>query len=123
MPDFASVDEYIGKQPAETQPMLRELRKAVRSALPEADESISGYNMPTYRIGGRAVAYFGAAKQHCALYGILRDGFEQELEQYGDVSKGTVRFALGEKLPVNLVKRLVRARAASEAAKGPMKRR
>ena len=123
MPDFATVDAYIAAQAAEAQPMLVELRKAIRAALPRAEESISGYNMPTYRVDGRAVAYFGAAKKHCALYGVIRDGFERELERYGDVSKGTLRFPLGEKLPVNLVKRLVKARAAAEAEKGPLKRR
>ena len=44
------------------------------------------------------------------------------LAPYGDVSKGTVRFPLDQKLPVDLVKRLVKARvekqAALQAAKG-----
>ena len=123
MPDYASVDEYISRQPEGAQPMLRQLRQAIRAALPGAEESISGYNMPTYRVDGRAVAYFGAAKQHCALYGVTRDGFEEELAPYGDVSKGTLRFPLGQKLPVDLVKRLVKARAAQQVAKGPLKRR
>ena len=123
MPDFATVDQYIAAQAPEAQPMLKSLRKAIRAALPRAEESISGYNMPTYRVDGRAVAYFGAAKKHCALYGIVRDGFEAELAPYGDVSKGTLRFPLGDKLPVDLVQRLVKARAAAEAPKGPLKRR
>ena len=53
----------------------------------------------------------------------IPDGFEAELERYGDVSKGTLRFPLSEKLPVSMVKRLVKARAAAEAQKGPLKRR
>ena len=122
MPDYASVDEYISRQPEAAQPMLRELRKAVKAVLPDAEEGISGYNMPTYKVGGRGLIYFGAAKKHCALYGATRDGFEDELAPYGDVSKGTVRFPLDQKLPVDLVKRLVKARvekqAALQAAKG-----
>ena len=116
MPEYASVDEYISLQPEAAQPMLRALREAVKGALPGAEEGISGYNMPTYKVGGRGLIYFGAAKGHCALYGVTRDGFEEELAPYGDVSKGTVRFPLKEKLPVNLVKRLVTARAAKQAA-------
>jgi uncharacterized protein YdhG (YjbR/CyaY superfamily) len=123
MPDYVSVDDYIARQGPEAQPMLHQLRQAVRAALPRAEESISGYNMPTYRIDGRAVAYFGAAKKHCALYGVEQAGFEEELVRYGGATRGTLRFSLGEKLPVGLVKRLVKARAASQAALGPLKRR
>src|SRR5688500_880962 len=78
MPDFASVDDYISRQPPAAQAMLRELREAVRAAIPEAEEGISGYNLPTYKVGGKGVVYFGAAKQHCALYGVTRDGFRSE---------------------------------------------
>jgi uncharacterized protein YdhG (YjbR/CyaY superfamily) len=112
MPDFASVDEYIAAQPAAAQPMLRELRATIRAALPQAEELVSGYNLPTYKVGGKAVTYFGAAKKHCALYGVLRDGFEEELQPYGDVSKGTVRFPLDQPLPADLVRRLVLAGAS-----------
>ena len=114
MADYASVDEYISRQPAAAQPMLRKLRAAVRKALPQAEESISGYNMPTYKVGGKGVVYFAAAKKHCALYGVLREGFEKELAPYGDVSKGTVRFPLNEELPTELVGRLVKARAVKQ---------
>jgi uncharacterized protein YdhG (YjbR/CyaY superfamily) len=117
VPDYASVDEYITRQSEVVQPMLRDLRAAVRMALPHSEEGISGYNMPTYKVGGKSVAFFAAAKKHCALYGVLRDGFEEELRPYGDVSKGTVRFPLHEKVPVGLVMRLVKARAAQQAAK------
>ena len=110
------MDDYIGAQSAATQPMLRELRAAIRAALPEAEERIS-YNMPAYLVGGRNVAYFGAAKKHCALYAVVRDGFEEELRPYGDVSKGTMRLPLGEPVPVDLIGRLVRARAAQSSAK------
>ena len=110
------MDDYIGAQSEAVQPMLRELRATIKAALPEAEERIA-YNMPAYRVGGRNVAYFGAAKKHCALYGIVRDGFEEELVPYGDVSKGTMRLPLGEPVPVDLIRRLVRARAAKSSAK------
>ena len=108
--DFTSVDDYIAGQPAAAQPMLRQLRKIVKAALPDATEKIA-YNMPTYRLNNRNVTYFGAAKKHCALYGVKRQGFEKELEPYGDVSKGTIRFPLADPLPADLVRRLVLATA------------
>ena len=115
MPDFDTVDAYIAAQAAVAQPMLRQLRDAVRAAIPKAEEHMSNYNLPVYRLDGRAVTYIGAAKKHCALYAIyeaVRDQFPEELAPYGDISKGTIRFPLDQPLPKALVKKLVRAVAA-----------
>ena len=113
MPAPATVDDYIGAQPAAAQPRLRELRAIIRSAVPEAAEVIS-YGMPTYKLAGTAVAHFAAAKRHCALYGALPAEFGGELRQRGlDASKGTIRFPLDQPIPEDLVRRLVVARVAT----------
>ena len=91
----ASVDDYIAAQPVEAQRRLRELRTIIREAAPDAAEVIS-YGMPTYKLG-RSRVHFGAAKQHCALYGV------------GD---GTVHFPLGQSIPRDLVSQLVLAKLA-----------
>ena len=41
-----TIDEYIAAQPEKAQRYLREVREAVRAALPEAEERIS-WSMPT----------------------------------------------------------------------------
>jgi uncharacterized protein YdhG (YjbR/CyaY superfamily) len=106
------VDEYIAAQPAEVQPRLRELRAAVRAALPDAAEVIS-YGLPTYRFGpGSSYVSFGAAKRHCALYGSAVDQFREELRDY-QTSKGTVRFPLDRPIPAELVRKLVLAKVAA----------
>jgi uncharacterized protein YdhG (YjbR/CyaY superfamily) len=107
---FASVDEYIAGQPALTQTRLRELRSAVRDAAPEASEVIS-YGIPTYKVRGAMVS-IGAAKRHCALYGVPLDACPEALEAYS-TSKGTVRFPLEQPVPRELVQTLVRAKLAS----------
>ena len=113
MPEFANVDDYIAAQSAEAQPRLRELRAVIRAALPEAAEVIA-YGIPTYKLR-KGMVSFGAAKRHCALYGSAMDAFAEELRGFG-TSKGTVRFALDQPIPEDLVRKLVVAKfAAGEA--------
>jgi uncharacterized protein YdhG (YjbR/CyaY superfamily) len=109
MPAFANVDDYIAAQSADAQPRLRELRAAIRAAVPEATEGIS-YGIPTYKLHGGMVS-FGAAKRHCALYGSAMDAFSEELRNFG-TSKGTVRFPLDQPIPSELVRKLVTAKFA-----------
>jgi uncharacterized protein YdhG (YjbR/CyaY superfamily) len=103
------VDEYISLAPIEVQDKLREIRAAIREAAPTAVESIS-YGIPYYDYKGR-LAWFGLAKNHVGLY--LRPPVIQEhmkeLAGY-ETTKSTVRFPLDKKIPVTLVKKLVRAR-------------
>jgi uncharacterized protein YdhG (YjbR/CyaY superfamily)/nitrogen-specific signal transduction histidine kinase len=113
VPVFANVDDYIAAQSAAVQPRLRELRAIIRAAVPDATEVIS-YGMPTYKFRIGAV-YFGAARNHCALYGSAMDLFADELRGF-DTSKGTLRFPLDQPIPEDLVRRLVIATVAQRAA-------
>ena len=99
-----TVDEYIAAQAPQVQPRLREMRDIVRGVLPQASEVIS-YGMPTYRFPGGSV-HFGAARNHCALYGTAMDDYSDELRGY-DTSKGTLRFPLDKPIPRELVEKLV----------------
>jgi uncharacterized protein YdhG (YjbR/CyaY superfamily) len=114
MSTFATVDEYIAAQSPAAQPRLRELRAIIRAAVPEAEE-VFRYDMPTYRLRGSNVAYFGAAKHHCALYGGLLEGLAEELSGY-ETSSGAVRFPLDRPIPEDLVRKLVLARVAEREA-------
>jgi uncharacterized protein YdhG (YjbR/CyaY superfamily) len=103
------VDDYISAAPKETRAKLREVRKAIRETAPTAVESIS-YRMPYYSYKGR-LAWFGLHKGHIGLY--LRppviEEHKKELAGYG-TTKSAVRFPLDHRIPVALVKTLVRAR-------------
>ena len=111
----ADIDQYLATVPAEARVMLEELRRTIRAVAPEAAESIS-YGVATFKHQGRPLAYIGAAKKHCALYGLHIGAHQDELAAY-DTSKGTIRFSLGSKLPLALVKTLVSERKAEiEAA-------
>jgi len=109
------VDAYIAKQPVEVQAVLQRVRRIIRRALPEADETIS-YQIPTYKVGGQYVVYFAGWKAHWSIYPVtepVRAKLRSALAAY-ELSKGTVRFPLTDPVPAKLVERIVRelARAA-----------
>jgi len=120
-PTAKDVDTYLGALPEEQRAALEKLRATIRAAAPDAAESIS-YGMPTFKYKGRPLIYFGAAKKHCALYGMHMEAHREELQRY-DTSKGTIRFPSGKPLPAALVKKLVKARMAEIEAGAKDRRR
>ena len=111
----ASIDAYLAPLPADQKAALEELRRTIRSIVPDAEETIS-YGMPAFKVEGKGVAYFLAAKNHLsyfpgARFDELGPKLEKILERY-DTSKGTIRFQPDKPLPKALVKKLVLARLA-----------
>src|SRR5262245_26865182 len=108
-PKPKTVDEYIAAAPKNVQGKLKEIRKAIKEAAPTAGERIS-YGMPYYEYKGR-LAYFSHWKTHIGLYiptPIVAE-HEKELKNY-KTTKATIQFPLEKKLPIALIKKLVRAR-------------
>ena len=114
--DFTDVDDYLAAQPEAARAALELVRGAIRRALPEAEERIS-YQIPSYRLAGRAVLHFGGWKRHYALYPASERvvaTFESALEPYS-ITKGTIRFPLGEPVPVDLIEGIAKLRAEEVA--------
>ncbi len=120
----ASIDEYINSCPQEVRSLLLEIRSAIKAEAPDATEKIS-YQMPTFFLKGNLV-HFAAFKNHIGFYptpsGIT--AFDGELARYRS-GKGSVQFPLGEPLPIELIRKIVRFRiqenleaAARKARKG-----
>jgi len=105
-----SVDEYLAATPEEVRVKLSELRRAIKAAAPKAEERIS-YGMPYYDYKGR-LAYFRLAAKHIGLYipPPVVDEHKKELKDY-ETHRATIRLPLGKKVPITLIKKLVRARA------------
>ena len=116
-----SVDEYIAAQPEVMRPKLEEVRAAIRRAVPEALEGI-GYGIPGYKLHGKPMLYFAGFKEHYSLFaasGTFFAALEDELRGY-DLRKGTVHFPLTKPVPVKLISRIAKLRAAGIAtAKKP----
>src|SRR6266404_3463385 len=112
-----SVDEYIAVQPEAMRAKLEQLRAAIRKAVPDAVEGI-GYRMPGYKLHGKPMLYFAGFKEHYSLFaasGTFFEALEDELR--GDeLRKGTCHFPLSKPVPVRLISRIAKLRAAGIGA-------
>jgi uncharacterized protein YdhG (YjbR/CyaY superfamily) len=111
-----TVSGYLASLSGENRAELNNLRKNIRAAAPGAEECIS-YQMPAFRFDGRMLVWYGAWENHCALYpGTSIEPFKKALGRFDTGSKGTIRFQADDPLPTTLVRRLVKARIAQNAA-------
>src|SRR5580704_3159812 len=112
-----SVDEYIAAQPEAVRPKLEQVRATIKKAVPKAVEGI-GYRMPGYKLHGKPMLYFAGFKEHYSLFaasGTFFAALEDELRGY-HLRKGTVHFPLTKPVPVKLIGRIAKLRAAGIAA-------
>lgn len=118
-----AVDDYIAAAPRAIQPMLRQVRQAIKSAAPNAEEKIS-YRMAFYAYHGRLI-YFAAHKNHVGIYPVIgpeKERYAKELKPYL-VEKATLQFPLGKPVPVALIKKVVKERARQNEAKAASSRK
>ena len=115
------IDRHLKKFSGAQLETLQHLRETILSIVPNAKETIS-YGMPAFEIEGKVVAGFDGFKKHCSYFPHSGSVLE-ELEgfpEWGEVSKGTLKFPIGKKLPKTLVRKLisVRRRQILEKRKG-----
>lgn len=115
-PDDAAIRAYLAARSAPVRAALKRLRTQIRASAPEAVEVIS-YGLPAFRQGRPLVAY-GSTDRHCAFYLMSAQILDQfpEIQESYDCAKGTIRFQPDAPLPATLVKKLVKARLAENAA-------
>lgn len=117
----ATIDEYIASFPKDVQAVLQQVRKTIKKAAPEAEESIA-YGLPAFTLNGPLV-YFGAFKGHIGFYATPtgHEAFQKELSPYKQ-GKGSVQFPLDQPMPLDLITRIVKFRVAENLAKGGKKK-
>lgn len=115
--NFGSIDEYIASFPKTVQQVMEQLRVTIKVAAPEAEEEIS-YNMPTFTLNGAYLVYFAGWKNHIAFYGAPRGKaeFKEDLSAY-ETGKGTLQFPFDKPLPLDLITKIVKFRAAENLKK------
>ena len=116
-PSAKTIEEYLAALSDDKRAALQRLRNAIRAAAPRAEECIS-YQLPAFRLDGKLLVAFGATANHCAFYpmsGTTVEVHKTELTGY-EISKGTIRFHADNALPALLVRKLVKARIAENAA-------
>ena len=116
----ADVDAYLANIPEQARTTLEAIRRTTKAFVPDAVELI-GYGMPGFKLHGRPLVYYAAAKNHCALYG-LNDEIARKAG-YDTSRKGTIRFDPVQPFPQALLQDLLTLRLAgieSELAKRPI---
>jgi uncharacterized protein YdhG (YjbR/CyaY superfamily) len=117
---YKTVDQYISDFPKHVQVMLQEMRSIIKKVAPQAEEVIS-YNMPAFRLDGMLV-YYAGNKAHIGFYPMPAAiiAFKKELQSYV-TSKGAIQFPLDKKLPVTLIKDIVKFRVLENKEKKKLK--
>jgi uncharacterized protein YdhG (YjbR/CyaY superfamily) len=102
---FETIDEYIKTFPRDVQSILEKMRRTIRKAAPEAEETIS-YQIPTFKLNGNSIAHFAAFKKHIGLYPPAPTAFKKQVSAY-EGPKGNLRFPTDKPIPYDLVTRIV----------------
>jgi uncharacterized protein YdhG (YjbR/CyaY superfamily) len=116
-----SIDAYIDGFPKEIQVLLEQIRTTIKNAAPQAEEKIS-YGMPAFFLKGQLV-YYAAFKNHIGFYALPsgNNAFQKELTKY-KVGKGSIQFPLTEKIPYDLITKIVKFRIKENLEKDKLKK-
>ena len=104
-----TIDEYISKFPQAVQIKLEQIRNTISKAAPDAKEVIS-YQMPAFKLNS-VLVYFAAFKDPISFFPTSNPikVFAKELAEY-ETSKGTIKFPLVEKIPLDLIAKMTKFR-------------
>lgn len=106
------IDAYLARLEEPKRSTLQALRTTILSVIPEAAQGMS-YAAPVFRIEGRAVAGFSAARRHLSYLphsGSVISSVDPELLAGYEVTKGAVKFPVDATLPQSVVEALITSR-------------
>ena len=119
MATVTDVEDYLATLPDDRRAAVEELRRTIRSAAPEATETIA-YQMPAFRShGGQFLVSYAAYKNHYRLFpasGAVIEALGEAIEPYL-AGKGTIRFPAGKPIPGDVVREVVRMRLEEVSAR------
>lgn len=108
------VDTYLEGLEDQKRLTLQRLRASILRLVPDAEQGLS-YGVPAFRVNGKVVAGFSAAKTHLSYLphsgSILPDMSSEELEGLS-ASKGALRFPVDHPPSDALIAKLIAARQA-----------
>jgi uncharacterized protein YdhG (YjbR/CyaY superfamily) len=115
-PSIQTIDEYIAQFPGEIQDILQKLRHTIKEEAPQAREAIR-YRIPTFTLNDNLV-HLAAFRDHISFFPTPSAivAFREELSGY-KTSKGTIHFPLGQPIPLDLVRKIVRFRVQENLQK------
>jgi uncharacterized protein YdhG (YjbR/CyaY superfamily) len=117
-----NIDDYIAGFPQDVQARLQKIRRLIRKAAPDAEETIK-YQIPTFVLNGNLV-HFAAFPKHIGFYPTPSaiKAFSAELAGF-ESAKGSVQFPLDKPVPFTLIKKMVEFRVKETRAKIATKKR
>ena len=113
---MSAVDDYLAGLAAEPRAAFAHIRDLALEVVPQAEPGTS-YGMAALMYRGRPLLGFRAAQRHLSIYPFSPQVIEDVRDQLGgfDLAKGTIRFTAGRPLPDDVVREIVRRRAAEIA--------
>ena len=112
------VDSYIANSASEARPILEELRKVIKSTVPDVEEGIS-WGVPFYRYHG-ALAGYAAYKNHVSFgvgTDVLQRNDRETLEKNGyKTGKKTIQIRFGQEVPTTAIEQILKAIAHTNEA-------
>jgi uncharacterized protein YdhG (YjbR/CyaY superfamily) len=110
-----TIEEYIDAAPIEIRERAWQLHEAIRSAAPDASESLK-WSMPAYSYQ-KILVTFAIAKKHIGFYPMPTavKAFKKELEEY-KTAAGSIQFPHDKPLPLPLIKKIVKFRVKESKA-------
>ncbi len=117
-----NVDDFLAALPNDFRSALEKLRKTIKAAAPNAEETIS-YRIPFYKQNGMLVG-FSAAKEHCTFHIISADILRDNAKALASFTtgKGSIQFTPSKPLPAALVTKIVKARVAENEQRAKEKK-
>jgi len=108
----ATVDDYVAAAPEPARRALERMRAVIRSAVPATAVETISYRIPAIEYKG-VLLWFAAFDRHVSLFpkATIIEKFRGELKGYA-TSTGTIQFPISRRLPVSLIRRIVKARVA-----------
>lgn len=106
----ATVADYLARVPEPARSALNQIRAAIRSVLPAEATEVISYKIPAFK-HKKVLIWYAAFASHCSLFptAAVIEQFKDELKGFS-TSKGTIQFPLDKPMPLELMKRLVKAR-------------
>ena len=105
------IDDYLESVPEPQRSTLQEVRRRILELLPECEQGLS-YGMPAFKVRGKVIAGFAAAKTFNSYYphsGSVFDRLESQLQGY-EHTRGALHFPLDRPLSKKLLKQLIDAK-------------
>ena len=114
-----SIEEYIAAAPHEVQEKLWQMHESILKAAPDAVQSLK-WGMPAYSYK-KILVTFAVFKHHIGFYPMPSavKAFATDLKKY-NTAAGSIQFPLEKKLPLTLIRKIVRFRVM-ENKKGTIK--